>query len=257
MKIIKKIIKKFLGIFGIGFYNTKNQSLISKSLWLPTFKESENKLIKLYYDSQKISKTEKNDSFNKLLRYYSLFQLADHSIKTNKNFDFVECGCFTGHSTWALSKILDDNNFDKKFHIFDSFEGFSELKNQDINLKGQLTPNKIKKQSDVFISNKDFLEKNLSDFNFTNIYKGWIPDRFSEIKSSQFQFLHLDLSLYQPTIDALNFFYPKMIPGGIIVMNSYNMTQFPGEKKAVDEYFKNLKLNFFHELPYGSAFLIK
>ena len=233
MKIIKKILKSFLKIFNIDLYNLKHQFKTSKDLWLPTFKPEENRLIKLYYKSQKISKTEKTDSFNKLLRYYSLFQLAEHSIKNNQSFDFVECGCFSGHSTWALSKILLENNFNKKFHIFDSFAGFSELKKQDKNLKNKLAPKEIKKQSDIFISNKEFLENNLKDFNFTNIYKGWIPERFNETKDCKIQFLHLDLSLYQPTKDALNFFFPKMIPGGIVVMNSYNMTQFPGEKEAI------------------------
>ena len=57
--------------------------------------------------------------------------------------------------------------------------------------------------------------------------------------------MHIDLCLYKPTLEALKFFYPRLVKGGIIVSNSYNFSVFPGETRAWDEYFKNEKNNFF------------
>ena len=43
--------------------------------------------------------------------------------------------------------------------------------------------------------------------NFVKIYKGWIPDRFEEVKDKNFSFVHLDVDLYEPTYESLNYFF--------------------------------------------------
>ena len=42
--------------------------------------------------------------------------------------------------------------------------------------------------------------------NFIILLKGWIPSRFEEVKDKNFSFVHIDVDLYQPTLDSLNFF---------------------------------------------------
>jgi hypothetical protein len=87
-------------------------------------------------------------------------------------------------------------------------------------------------------------------------YKGWIPQRFSEVENKKFQFVHIDVDLYQPTYDSLKFFFHRLIDGGVIVCESYNMSELPGANKAF-EYLKDKKVNFFYESPFGGCFLIK
>ena len=73
----------------------------------------------------------------------------------------------------------------------------------------------------------------------------------------KFSFVHIDVDLYQPTLDCLEFFFPKLVSGGIIVCDDYNSSQFPGAKNAWDYYFKDKKINLFYEQPFGGCFLIK
>ena len=75
----------------------------------------------------------------------------------------------------------------------------------------------------------------------------------------KFQFIHLDVDLYQPTKDSLDFFYPKLAQGGIIVCDDYNFSTFPGAKKAWDEFFNDKRngFNFFYEIPFGGCLIIK
>jgi O-methyltransferase len=67
----------------------------------------------------------------------------------------------------------------------------------------------------------------LSEFPFVHLYKGWIPSRFIEVEDRQFSFVHIDVDLYEPILDSLNFF-PKLVKGGVIVFDDYGITQFPG-----------------------------
>ena len=49
------------------------------------------------------------------------------------------------------------------------------------------------------------------------ILKGWIPQVFSSIDSNEkYCFVHLDVDLYQPTIDSLSYFYDNVISGEYI-----------------------------------------
>ena len=88
------------------------------------------------------------------------------------------------------------------------------------------------------------------------LYEGWIPSRFNEVKDLKFQFVHIDVDLYKPTLESLEFFYPRLIKGGVIVCDDYNFSDFPGAKKAWDKYFKDKDVELMYEVPLGSKFLI-
>jgi hypothetical protein len=49
--------------------------------------------------------------------------------------------------------------------------------------------------------------------------------------------LHLDVDLYEPTMAALQAFYPKIVTGGIVVLDEYACHEWPGETTALDDYF--------------------
>jgi hypothetical protein len=97
----------------------------------------------------------------------------------------------------------------------------------------------------------------LKDFDFVKIYKGWIPEKFELIKNLKFSLIHIDVDLYEPTLKSLEFFYPRLEDGGIIVCDDYNSKMFNGSKRAWDEFFKKNKsqLNFSPSL--SSSFAIK
>ena len=99
----------------------------------------------------------------------------------------------------------------------------------------------------------------MSEFNFIDIQKGWIPDKFKNVSDKRFSFVHIDVDLYEPTYECLNFFYSRLEKNGVIVCDDYNSSTFPGAKKAWDEFFRNKKedLLFSYEVPMGSAFIIK
>ena len=51
-----------------------------------------------------------------------------------------------------------------------------------------------------------------------------------------FALVSLDPDLYEPTREGLRYFYPRLAPGGRILIHDYTSCQFEGVKMAVDEY---------------------
>jgi hypothetical protein len=87
-------------------------------------------------------------------------------------------------------------------------------------------------------------------------YPGWIPDRFPEVDDRCFSFVHIDVDLYQPTLDSLEFFYPRLSTGGIIVLDDYGFGTCPGATAAVDSFMRD-KAEPIVNLSAGGAFLMK
>lgn len=214
--------------------------------------------IQLYYEGLIKSKMEWSDNFPKQCRFYSLQQMAAYIMNKGILGDFAECGCWKGHSAYIISKILYENNFSRSFHIFDAFEGgLSDKTEEDENEHNKRSKEAVLKQKLFFASTEDELRNTIKEFDFIKIYNGWIPERFSEVEQNKFAFIHIDVDLYQPTLDSLEFFFPKLQSGGVIVVDDYGYTEFPGAKKAVDKFLKENDHYLFYETPMGSCFIIK
>ena len=81
--------------------------------------------------------------------------------------------------------------------------------------------------------------------------------KFKDVENKKFQFVNVDVDLYQPAYDSFEFFFPRLVEGGVIHCDDYNICQFLGCKDAVDEYLKDKKVNLFYESPFGGCFIIK
>ena len=242
-----KIILKFLG-FELIRHNP-NVYRINSLDFIPI--KNNQKDWQINIKAFKKTKNTHDDFFTKM-RFYSMIQLVKH-IQKKKLYDFAECGCWRGHSSYIIAELIKKRKVN--FHIFDSFEGLSPSSKQDGFFAFRKDKNRITKQ---FASNEFFVRNHvLKKFNFVKTYKGWIPSRFKEVKNKKFSFVHIDLCLYKPTLEALKFFYPRLVKGGIIVSNVYNSSPFPGKTRAWDEYFKNKKNNFFFKHALNQCFLIK
>lgn len=161
--------------------------------------------------------------------------------------DIVEAGAYQGFSSYLMCEFVRNNKSKKLVHLFDSFEGLSEPSNfDDLDWwkKGQ------------FNTNPQIILNNLAEFNNFKIYKGWIPNVYSNLKIEKVSFLHIDVDLYQPTLDTLNYFYERMEKDGLILFDDYNFKNCKGHKLAIDEFFIGKKEKVI-KLSSGQAFIIK
>jgi len=185
---------------------------------------------------------EKNGNFHSLDRKYALDQLIQLTLFLEG--DTAECGVYKGASSYLICRRIP--GLGKSHHIFDSFEGLSAPRLEDGSYwkKGDLS------------SSEKVLRENLKDFSYVKYYKGWIPEKFLMVSDLAFCFVHLDIDLYQPTLDSLIFFYQRMVPGGIILCDDYGFISCPGAKKAMDSYFID-KPEKIISLPTGQGFVMK
>tara|TARA_B100001057_G_C22764780_1_gene917254 strand:- start:618 stop:1379 length:762 start_codon:yes stop_codon:yes gene_type:complete len=253
--MVKVILNKLLAYFNLKLVNKKFVGTIDKRELTPYSEDNHD--YKLYFQGLIKSKNTNTDNFFKQSRHLDLISLSKKVLGKEKVYDFVECGCWKGHSSFFISKLIDRSEKKINFHIFDSFEGLSKDTKKDDGLLGlnDREINKIRKQ---FISNEDFVKNTvLKEFGFVKIYKGWIPEKFELITNLKFSLIHIDVDLYEPTLKSLEFFYPRLEDGGVIVCDDYNSKMFNGSKRAWDEFFKKNKSQFNFSPSLSSSFAIK
>jgi len=90
--------------------------------------------------------------------------------------------------------------------------------------------------------------------------KGWIPQVIHLEETRNYAFVHLDVDLYEPTLTSLQYFFPLLSPGGVIVCDDYGASEFPGASSAFDHFLTTLppdQYTLFMPLSTGGCFLVK
>jgi len=178
------------------------------------------------------------------MRSYMLQFLA--SIAPEKG-EVVECGVYKGVTAYQIQKITG-----KTVHLFDSFEGISPRTEADAQYPEQIGTGA---GSLVFPLGK--VQENLGT-KFFKYYPGWIPQarQFEKVKDLKFSFVHIDLDVEEPTRASFDFFYPRMVTGGIMICDDYGFIQWPGAKKAVDAMAEKYGFRVIPQIT-GQCFVIK
>jgi predicted O-methyltransferase YrrM len=158
--------------------------------------------------------------YRNLDRVYFLGQLAALSCRAPG--DTVECGAYLGLSSVEICRATQPG---RRHHVFDSFAGLSEPDDVDGPYwrKGSMS------------SSEAVFRDNLAEHDVVT-YAGWIPERFSDLETDTLCFVHVDVDLYQPTLDSLQVLYGLVSPGGVIVCDDYGFDTCPGASRAVDEF---------------------
>jgi hypothetical protein len=164
----------------------------------------------------------------------------------------VDIGVYRGASafTWAkLCEIFCPTDVRKRVYGFDTFAGFPSLapqdggvdERQDVQVGGYAAGATI--EDDLRLA-RDAMnqDRHLAHLERLEFVKGDLARTVPDFAAAQGQglrvaLLNLDADLYEPTRVALEHFVPLMSPGGVIILDEYAVTTFPGESRAVDEYF--------------------
>lgn len=136
--------------------------------------------------------------------------------------DIAEVGVYKGGS----AKIICSAKGDRALHLFDTFAGLPKVDEVD-----QVWPFYEGKFAASYENVKAYLAQEKNVF----LYKGLFPDTSDPVKDKQFSLVNLDVDTYESTQKCLEFFYPRMSTGGVIISHDY--LTVPGVRKAVDEYF--------------------
>lgn len=162
--------------------------------------------------------------------------------------DLAECGCYVGTSAFFIAQASTHGTL----YLFDSFQGLSDPDAADREIATDVMPWSAGDLS----TSETTLRHNLSRYDSIKVLPGWIPERFNEVAGHQFRVVHIDVDLYQPTKDSLEFFYPRLVKGGVIVMDDYGFQTCPGATRAAQELVSSYGTGVLH-LATGQGVIMK
>ena len=81
-----------------------------------------------------------------------------------------------------------------------------------------------------------------------------VPEFIKKNKKIKIALLHLDLDIYEPTFNVLNYLYKYVVRNGIILLDDYS--HIKGATKAINDFFKNKKIKINKASKFGRPYYI-
>jgi hypothetical protein len=156
----------------------------------------------------------------------------------------AEVGVYRGGS----ARLIREADTSRTLHLFDTFEGLPEPAAIDTKLlwgrfrKGQ------------FSWSLEDVRNYLADCARVHFHPGLFPATGKAVKDEKFSFVHSDVDLYSSTRGVLEFFYSRLLRGGILV--SHDFATCRGVREAMEEFFKHRPESVI-ELPGDQAMVVK
>ena len=175
-----------------------------------------------------IKNSPRNDKGD-LVRLYFLLNQIEYIKNNNIPGLIAEVGVFKGTTARLFHQAFPD----KEILLFDTFEGFDE---RDINHQKENTKEDLASKT-VFNTSLESVQDFVGKSALVKLIPGYFPETTESINpDNQYALVHLDADLYNPQISGLEYFYPRMTKGGVIIIHDCN-NEFTGSKKALDEFF--------------------
>jgi predicted O-methyltransferase YrrM len=134
--------------------------------------------------------------------------------------DIAELGVAWG----ASARLIAANASGRTVHLFDTFGGLPKPSAVD----------SAKFAEGDFNSQLQDVQQYLSGYD-CRFYKGFFPQTAAPLAEAQFSFVHLDVDIYESTLAGLEFFFPRLVRGGILI--SHDFLSADGVDRAMSEFF--------------------
>lgn len=133
--------------------------------------------------------------------------------------DMAELGVCRGGS----AKVIAFSAPHKILHLFDTFQGHPA----DDVAEG-------KHKAGEFAAPLEEVQHYLSAYR-VEFHAGFFPETAAALAERRYSFVHLDGDLYQTTRDALEYFWPRLVPGGLLYLDDVDWPDTPGVNRALQE----------------------
>jgi hypothetical protein len=171
--------------------------------------------------------------------------------------DFVECGVNYGFLSSAIMAYLDWNRMDKTFYLLDTFQGFDpRYLTAEERDKGALDNNQAFLRSGHYVSQVESVRANFAEWRNVRLIVGSVPDSLSQVTSEKVAYLHLDMNCALPEVAAAEFFWERLVPGGLVLMDDYCYQGFEEQQRAHDDFAQRKGVSIL-SLPTGQGLMIK
>ena len=158
-------------------------------------------------------------------RFYFFCLSFDQVMKDDLQGDFAELGVYRGHTASLLAKMA--RRLGRTAFLLDTFEGFepSDLRGIDAGQKLQFADTSL-----------EAVKARVGDA-AVRFVKGHFPGTADQLPDTSYCLVHIDCDLYAPILSALEYFYPRLVPGGFLIIHDYSSLAWDGAERAIDQFF--------------------
>ncbi len=156
----------------------------------------------------------------------------------------VEGGSGLGMSIAVFYILCKAAGIEREFWTYDSFEGLPEPSPEDL-----ASAQSLAKKGDLNYGGMEVVLNKLAEAgvskeeigNSVKLVKGWFNETMPKYDGPEVAILHIDGDLYESTMTTLENFWPRLSVGGVVIFDEYdNVSEWPGEKQAADEFFARI-----------------
>lgn len=149
--------------------------------------------------------------------------------------DYAELGTYRGNYARIIYSRMAEN---ASLYCFDTFAGFPEA---SVRKESETTGLEVSTENFSDTSQAQVTETIVGQSSPQNLVlrKGEFPQTFAGLEDRAWRFVLLDADLYAPIKSGLEIFWPRLVPGGIILVHDY-MGWYAGAKLAVHEFCEPL-----------------
>lgn len=144
--------------------------------------------------------------------------------------DFIECGVNKGFLSKIVIDFIDFKSLPKTFYLLDTFEGFADRYLVESERR------KIEQQGSIYKPCYEFVLKIFLEHSNVRIIKGVVPDTLPQVSGDRIAYLSIDMNCVQPEIAAAEFFWPKLVQGGVMLLDDYGHAGHELQKEAFDKF---------------------
>jgi SAM-dependent methyltransferase len=171
--------------------------------------------------------------------------------------DFVEFGVNRGFLSSAIMQLLDWNMTGRTFYLLDTFAGIDEryVTLDDIAV-GVIARNQHDIDSGFYTFDLDAVRANFAEWPAARIIPGPVPETLDQIDSDRFAFAHIDMNCAAPEVAAIEFLWPRLSEGGVVLLDDYAYIGYRSQKIAMDDFARRVGVAVL-SLPTGQGLIIK
>jgi hypothetical protein len=188
--------------------------------------EARGGLIRLAEDVRGFVTAEENKA--DMARFYAFCLAFDQIVKEGLTGDLAELGVYRGHTASILAIMA--RHLGSTAYLLDTFAGFnkSDLNGIDAGIDMGFADTSIEAVRGL-----------VGDQN-VQFVPGHFPASAEQLPpDASYCLVHLDCDLYAPMASALAYFYPRMVPGGFMIVHDYSSLHWDGAERAVHEFLAN------------------
>lgn len=171
--------------------------------------------------------------------------------------DFVECGVNRGFLSSAIMEQLDWNRLDKHFYLLDTFRGIDcRFISPEDKASGAMVKNQEAIEQGFYVTGAEAVRANFSTWRNLSIIEGAIPETLAQVQAEKIAYLHLDMNCSPPEVAAAEYFWERLVPGAVVLLDDYAYQGYRSQKLAMDRFAKT-KQALILSLPTGQGLLLK